>query len=305
MYFGCSQNKNNPENGLTKADSVKAHQFLLENCYTCHDPNLPINQRLAPPMIAVKKHYQMGSSNKTEFVTKFSAFVNKPSEENAVMTEAVKKFGVMPNFGYSKEQVRLLAAYIYENEIESPSWFKEHFQSQQSNYETKIETDTSFIELGLKYALGTKAVLGKNLLTQIKNNGTEKALAFCNEQAFPLTDSMANEYNVSIKRVSDNERNPNNKANESELAYIKLIKQSHFDNQEMKPQLKNIDGIQTAYYPILTNKMCLQCHGDLEKDITKNTLNKINQLYPKDKATGYKENEIRGIWVVEMQNKDL
>jgi hypothetical protein len=73
----------------------------------------------------------------------------------------------------------------------------------------------------------------------------------------------------------------------------------------MKPQLKNIDGRQTAYYPILTNKMCLQCHGDLEKDITKNTLNKINQLYPKDKATGYKENEIRGIWVVEMQNKDL
>jgi hypothetical protein len=49
--------------------------------------------------------------------------------------------------------------------------------------------------------------------------------------------------------------------------------------------------------------MCLQCHGDPANDISPETLNKIQTLYPDDAATGYKTNELRGIWVVEMPKK--
>ena len=38
-------------------------------------------------------------------------------------------------------------------------------------------------------------------------------------------------------------------------------------------------------------------------DINVSTFQKVNTLYPADKATGYKENEIRGLWVVEMLKK--
>jgi hypothetical protein len=56
-----------------------------------------------------------------------------------------------------------------------------------------------------------------------------------------------------------------------------------------------------VYYPILTNAMCLQCHGKPEEDIKPSTLSKLHMLYPQDKGVGYEENELRGIWVVEME----
>lgn len=58
-----------------------------------------------------------------------------------------------------------------------------------------------------------------------------------------------------------------------------------------------------GYYPIETNDMCMKCHGTPEKQITSETLSKIKKLYPTDKAFGYSENEIRGIFVVEMNKK--
>jgi Protein of unknown function (DUF3365) len=59
----------------------------------------------------------------------------------------------------------------------------------------------------------------------------------------------------------------------------------------------------TGYYPILTNAMCLQCHGKPNVDISITTLDKIHALYPDDRATGYVVNELRGLWVVEMDKK--
>ena len=53
----------------------------------------------------------------------------------------------------------------------------------------------------------------------------------------------------------------------------------------------------------MTNIMCLQCHGKPDKDILPNTLTKIGSLYPEDKAIGYGVDELRGIWVVEMDKK--
>ena len=56
---------------------------------------------------------------------------------------------------------------------------------------------------------------------------------------------------------------------------------------------------QNNYYPIVTNAMCMQCHGKKDLQIKPETLAAIGEFYPEDKATGYGENELRGIWVVE------
>ena len=70
----------------------------------------------------------------------------------------------------------------------------------------------SLEERGLKIALETKAVLGKNLMGKIQKEGTLAAFKFCNVKAIPLTDSMSIANNVNIKRVSDKPRNLKNKA---------------------------------------------------------------------------------------------
>ena len=85
--------------------------------------------------------------------------------------------------------------------------------------DTKIN-DSLLLEKGKMYAQTTQKVLGKNLMLNIQKNGPLGAVAFCNEKAYPLTDSMAIVHNAKIKRVSDKPRNQNNKASKKELEYI-------------------------------------------------------------------------------------
>jgi nitrate reductase cytochrome c-type subunit len=158
----------------------------------------------------------------------------------------------------------------------------------------------SALEQGQKYALKTKSALGKNLMGTIKSKGTIGALSFCNENAISLTNSTGIENNIQIKRVSDKNRNPENKANVNELSYIEKTKDQLMYGKKITPQIQEIDSKMVGYYPIVTNKMCLQCHGNSTSDIKPNTYSKIKELYPNDIAVGYSENELRGIWVVTM-----
>lgn len=156
----------------------------------------------------------------------------------------------------------------------------------------------SYAERGLAYATTTKAVLGKNLMAAIQNKGIVEAIVFCNEKAYPLTDSVAMSHHVNIKRVSDKPRNENNQANVEELELIETFKKV-ISNQEITvPIVKELDDKIQVFYPIITNPMCLQCHGKPNETIEKATLKKIKTLYPKDQAIGYNVNEVRGIWTV-------
>ncbi|WP_452221259.1 Tll0287-like domain-containing protein [Lacinutrix salivirga] len=151
-------------------------------------------------------------------------------------------------------------------------------------------------EQGLEYAFATQAVLGKNLMEAINKKGTLGALSFCSQRAYPLTDSMAVRYNATIKRVSDKPRNPKNQANAKELGYINMFKNATKNNEEIKPIVNQLNHKVQVYYPITTNAMCLQCHGKPNTQINTLTLNKLKDLYPNDKATGYSINEVRGLW---------
>ena len=160
-------------------------------------------------------------------------------------------------------------------------------------------------DLGLKYAMSTKAELGKNLMGTIQSKGTEEAVTFCNIKAFPLTDSMAVVHNATIKRVSDKPRNSNNVASLKEIDHIEKFKKELASGQEIKPIIESLDNDSIQfYYPIVTNKMCLQCHGEPNKDIKPIVLEKITALYPADKAVGYSEDQVRGIWSVTMKNQE-
>jgi len=168
---------------------------------------------------------------------------------------------------------------------------------------TEINADTyqQMLDKGQKVAIETKTVLGKNLLSAINKRGTAGAIGFCSEKAIHLTDSTGNSNNVIIKRVSDLNRNPSNQANESELKYIGEQKRALSNEEKIKPEIHLENGKYIGYYPILTSSMCLQCHGKKNKHILPETAKVLNNLYPHDKATGYEDNELRGIWVVEME----
>ena len=159
------------------------------------------------------------------------------------------------------------------------------------------------LEQGRNIAMQTKLALGKNLMHAINTRGSAGALEFCSEKAFLLTDSMSKVLNAKIRRVTDKNRSPLNAASGEELLYIREAKESLAKGESIKPGMKEQAGKHVGYYPIITESMCLQCHGKPGSDISETTMAKLRQLYPNDKATGYGINELRGIWVVEMNKK--
>jgi hypothetical protein len=168
------------------------------------------------------------------------------------------------------------------------------------NAEIEVKKEINYLEVGKELALETKSNLGQNLARAITEKGPEGAVEFCNIKAIPITDSMSLLLGAKIKRVSDQPRNPDNQANDVELAYIKKWKDAHANGVDLSPMITEVDQKMIGYYPIITNPMCMQCHGTPGKDINSATLAKIKNLYSTDKATGYNLEELRGIFVVEM-----
>ncbi|WP_458627022.1 c-type heme family protein [Winogradskyella sp. PC D3.3] len=319
LYF-TSCNSNKPETSaygkVDKPTLISEHpgkKLMETNCYVCHNPTATQTDRIGPPMIAIKKHYINSETSKEDFIASMQAWIKNPNAEDAKMYGAVKRFGVMPKQAFAEKTIEQIADYMYDYNIEQPEWFEEHFnqesgkgmgmgngqakkqgmQQAQTNFE-----DLSYGERGLKYALTTKAVLGKNLMGTIQKKGVLEALTFCNERAYPLTDSMSVVHNAVIRRVSDKPRNPKNKANLEELDYINIFKKVIANNEEASPIVKEMDTKVKVYYPITTNAMCLQCHGKPNETLNETTLTRIKSLYPMDKAIGYNINEVRGIWSI-------
>lgn len=293
----CSNNEEttNHSNEEIVVQKVASKSLMKSTCYSCHSPKVAKEYILAPPMIAVKEAYMKTYSDEEKFVEAFTSFLSKPTKDKAIMKEAVDKHGLMPYQGSTQEEITKIAKYIYQNDIEKPDWWKNEGQSS--------EEDLSFADIGLKYALTTKKALGKTLMSSIEEKGTNGALSFCNTRAIPITDSMSALYNAKIKRVSDKPRNPNNRANQEELTQIDFFKAKLAAENEIEPVVKENENNIQFYYPIITNGMCLQCHGVKNKQIEKSTLVKLANLYPNDKATGYKENQVRGIWSIVFEKK--
>jgi len=300
--ISCTESKTNKQKEITKDElDTKALTLLQNNCFVCHNPDLEIDNRVAPPMFKIRNHYFTDSISKEEFVSNIFQFVSNPTEEKSIMPGAVRNFGLMPKQNFKEEDIKTIAAYIYENDVESDAWYAKWDSFKKNNIKQPTTSDLNYVDRGLNYANSTKAELGKNLLAAIKLYGTAGAVDFCNTKAIQLTDSMANAFKISIKRVSDKPRNAKNGASENEINYINELKHHLANGNKIAPKLFEKDGKMVGYYAIETNKMCMQCHGKKNVDITKETYNTINKLYPNDKAYNYSENEIRGIWVVEMQ----
>jgi len=133
-------------------------------------------------------------------------------------------------------------------------------------------------------------------MAALNEYGTKGALEFCNTRAIPLTDSMAQHFEARIRRVSDQPRNPDNRANENEVSIIRGYKDQLKDGMTTEPILEEDAEYYTFYAPITTNQMCLQCHGTVGEHIVPEVTDALATLYPDDEATGYSENQVRGIW---------
>ena len=192
------------QSNVESTEQHRGKELMETNCYSCHNPSTTAKNRIAPPMIAVKEHYKKETTTKDTFIKDIIAWTKKPAIEKSKMPGAVRRFGLMPYLPYPEEDIERIADYMFTYDIDAPEWFEDH----QKQGHKKVNTpQLSQEDMGLSYALATKQILGKNLMSAIQKKGTLGALEFCAIQAYPLTDSMSTVYNAKIKRVSDKPRN--------------------------------------------------------------------------------------------------
>ncbi len=148
-------------------------------------------------------------------------------------------------------------------------------------------------------ALQTQAALGSTLKQQIAQNGAAAAITFCNVRALPITDSLAAVHGVAISRITDRARNPINRATPGEERIMEgmrgILEQAKGDPV---PAMADSLGSETYYFPIVTNNLCLNCHGQPETDIDPAVLQEIQNRYPADSALGYGPGQLRGLWKI-------
>ena len=159
--------------------------------------------------------------------------------------------------------------------------------------------EQQYLEKGKAIAEATFAELSSNLVNAMEEKGVSGAIEYCNLAAMPLVDSLSAAHNAHIRRTSLRVRNPNNAANNWERGMLAAYEAQHQAGQALKPTVTELDEHTVAFTaPILMKPLCLQCHGEIGKDIAANDYLTIKKHYPNDEAFAFVDRQLRGMWSI-------
>ena len=142
--------------------------------------------------------------------------------------------------------------------------------------------------------------LKNELLDAIKAGGPVNAIEVCSTRAAEIAVNLSQD-GWHVGRTSLRVRNPANSADEFEQKVLEDFERRKSEGRDIK---------QLAYYKmtevgeqsefrylkaIPTGELCLTCHGN---DIAEQVINKLELLYPNDKARAYKSGDIRGAFTL-------
>ena len=84
------------------------------NCITCHEETKAVS---APSVMEFRENYLRAFPKKKDFVEYMSEWVIHPSAQNSIMLDAIKKYELMPELGFEKSTLEIIAEYIYETDF--------------------------------------------------------------------------------------------------------------------------------------------------------------------------------------------
>ncbi|SFS47962.1 Tll0287-like domain-containing protein [Lutibacter maritimus] len=157
---------------------------------------------------------------------------------------------------------------------------------------------------GKEIAEASFLALSTQLTEQMKAGGPAQAIPFCNQKAMPITNELSDKFKATIKRTSNNLRNPDNAPSKRESEILADFQKMKMDGKQLSPIVElDANNKKHFYAPIILKANCLVCHGKLNETVNIKTDSIIKSLYPNDKATGYAEGDLRGIWSITFKNK--
>jgi len=168
-----------------------------------------------------------------------------------------------------------------------------------------VANDSTAVKMeGVKYIKQLGGTLKSQLKEKMKEDPTGlTAMAFCTASA----DKITNEVNAKLPEYAKVRRTAlkirNDKANRSDVLDEKVMQEFEtlIKKGEMTPKtLKVVEhhGTTRVYKPLVTKKVCLKCHGS---DLSPKIQEALKSAYPHDRATGFKEGDLRGVIVAEIK----
>lgn len=134
LIHSCKKDNDNEYVATKHIENPETHpgkKLMETNCYVCHSATANHEDRLAPPMIAVKKRYLKGGMNKKEFINSLQNWIKNPTTDNVKMYGAIERFGIMPKLVYPEDTIELIGDYMFDYEIDQPEWFESHYNSEK------------------------------------------------------------------------------------------------------------------------------------------------------------------------------
>jgi len=164
--------------------------------------------------------------------------------------------------------------------------------------EVPPETQRLVREQGAAATMALMAMLQSNLMAAMQEGGPSYAVEFCAGEALTLTDSVAKQFGsgFSIKRVSENHRNPVNAPDAAEVRALRHFHDALAESGALPEDWvqKTASGELRYYRPLVIAEPCLACHGEAES-LDPAVAEAIAALYPDDRATGYEIGDLRGV----------
>jgi hypothetical protein len=138
--------------------------------------------------------------------------------------------------------------------------------------------------------------LKSELMAALNAGGAVNAIQVCRKKA-PGIQAETSGDTWMIKRVSQKYRNPDNRADSTEVTILSRFADSTAPAHLEDWQITDSSVTYTYYQPIYTMPLCLNCHGDLQT-LAPGVMAALKKHYPLDRATGYRSGELRGVFVV-------
>lgn len=163
-------------------------------------------------------------------------------------------------------------------------------------------SDANLEEQATLAAAGAAMELTSSLVSRLQaameEGGPVAAVNVCGEVAQELTQKLATEQGISMRRVALRHRNPQNAPDAYETAWLEsqaatTAEQPSAAFGEIVPAADGGPGEYRYLSPIYLKAQCLVCHGSAEQ-IPADVQAVLAERYPDDRATDFSLGELRG-----------
>lgn len=159
-------------------------------------------------------------------------------------------------------------------------------------------------KIGSTVLAQTQKTFQEALMKALGEKGVAGAVEYCHLNAYELVKRFEDSLGVEIKRVTNKPRNPKDTLSAFEKEVFEAYQ---YSPEDASAQLQELDQKTLIYNkPIMiSNGACLNCHGKVGSDISEENYQRIQSLYPEDKAINYEVGDLRGMWSIKIPKKTV